>query len=422
VTEVRPLRAYAEIALGRQRSPAHEAGPHMIPYLRAANVRDGVLDLDEDVKEMNFDPVEQKIFSLVRGDVLVTEGSGSLRAVGASAIWNGEIEGTVCFQNTLLRLRPRPATDPRFLAWWCRFAFADGLFASIASGANIFHVSADRVRSLPLTYRPLARQRAIADYLDAETARIDALIEKKRRLVGALSEEFRAAALQKVTGARGSHGGVTRLDWLGDVDGEWPTPQISSIADFFTGTSFPHEYQGKADGEVPFFKVADLALEKDGFYLHSPANFVSHADAEELGGRIVPPQTVVYARVGAALLLNLRRITTTDCLVDDNVRGVQFRRGDVRYWAYLLSLLDLAQFANPGPVPSIAEGQVGGIRVPMPPEDVQRSIADALDERRALIEKTRARIDRQIGLLVEHRQALITAAVTGELAVPGVAA
>ncbi|MDA8360205.1 MAG: restriction endonuclease subunit S [Actinomycetota bacterium] len=199
VSEIRPLRAYAEVALGRQRSPQHEEGSHMTPYLRAANVKDGILDLT-DVKEMNFAPPEQQMFSLKKGDVLVTEGSGSLGSVGASAVWSSEIEGPVCFQNTLLRLRPRPGTDPRFLAWWCRHAFADGIFASVALGANIFHVSADRVRALPLRYVSLSTQRAVADYLDRETARIDALIAKINQQLDLLTEHRQALITAAVTG------------------------------------------------------------------------------------------------------------------------------------------------------------------------------------------------------------------------------
>ena len=95
----RPLRALATVDLGRQRSPVHEQGPHMVPYLRAANVSDGRLNL-VDVKEMNFSLREQQFFALKPGDVLVTEGSGSLQTVGASAVWRGEIPGAVCFQNT----------------------------------------------------------------------------------------------------------------------------------------------------------------------------------------------------------------------------------------------------------------------------------------------------------------------------------
>ena len=197
--ETRPLRAYAEVDLGRQRSPRHDTGPHMTPYLRAANVKDGELDLS-DVKSMNFEPNERDQFSLQRGDVLVTEGAGSLAAVGVSAVWNGEIEETICFQNTLLRLRPKGSTDSRFLAWWCRFAHAGGLFASVAQGANIYHISAERVRSLPMAYAPLVVQQAIADYLDAETSRIDAIIKKENQTVNLLVERWQSLITAAVTG------------------------------------------------------------------------------------------------------------------------------------------------------------------------------------------------------------------------------
>jgi restriction endonuclease S subunit len=199
VSEVRPLRFYAEVALGRQRSPQHENGVHMVSYLRAANVKDGALTL-EDVKVMNFTPAEQQVFALRPGDILVTEGSGSLRAVGASAVWSDEFPGVVCFQNTLLRLRPRVSTDPRFLSWWCRSAFASGLFASVAEGANIFHLSAERVRALPMTHLSLDVQRAIADVLDIETTRINRLTRKLRNQIDLLTEHRQALITAAVTG------------------------------------------------------------------------------------------------------------------------------------------------------------------------------------------------------------------------------
>jgi len=103
-----------DVTMGRQRSPKHAVGEHIVPYLRAANVKDGRLQLDS-VFEMNFSPAEQATFSLRPGDVLVTEGCGSIGQLGAAARWDGEIGGTVCFQNTLLRLRAvQGVTDPGF--------------------------------------------------------------------------------------------------------------------------------------------------------------------------------------------------------------------------------------------------------------------------------------------------------------------
>ena len=128
------------ITIGRQRSPKHETGDHLVPYLRSANVTLGGVDI-EDVKSMNFDPDEQAKFGLEVGDVLVSEGSASPGAVGMPAVWSGEVGGVVCFQNTLLRYRPVPGvTLSGFVEQWCRWAFESGQFLRASSGTNIYHI------------------------------------------------------------------------------------------------------------------------------------------------------------------------------------------------------------------------------------------------------------------------------------------
>jgi type I restriction enzyme S subunit len=195
----RSLGAMAAIALGRQRSPEHDSGPHMIRYLRAANVKDGVLDLS-DVKLMNFNPSEQRVFALRQGDILVSEGAGSLSAVGATARWRAELEGMVCFQNTLLRLRPRSGTSADFLAWWCRGAYYAGLFAAIADGANIFHLSAERLRNVRCAIPDLGEQFQTAATLDLEEAKLVGLRRHLNRQLNLLSEKRQALITAAVSG------------------------------------------------------------------------------------------------------------------------------------------------------------------------------------------------------------------------------
>jgi type I restriction enzyme S subunit len=197
--EGRRLAAYATVTLGRQRSPEQSVGPFMTRYLRAANVKDGQLDLT-DVMTMNFNPTEQKVFGLADRDILVSEGAGSLEAVGAAAVWHEDLAGVVCFQNTLLRLRPRPGTDPDYLAWWCRGAFFSGLLAAIASGANIFHLSAERMKSLRMDPPDLASQVQIARDLEAAEVRTRTAVEQLSRQLDLLAERRRALITAAVTG------------------------------------------------------------------------------------------------------------------------------------------------------------------------------------------------------------------------------
>jgi type I restriction enzyme S subunit len=378
----------------------------MVPYLRAANVKDGKLDLT-DVKEMNFNPNEQSTFALNAGDVLVTEGSGSIGAVGASAVWNGELDGVVCFQNTLLRLRPRPSTDPRFLAWWCRYAFGDGLFASIATGANIFHVSADRVRSLPMAYLPLGDQRAIADYLDAETARLDALIGKKQQMVVLLRKRVVAA-----------------IDYSTAGSGE--LVQVRHLASRLT--SGPRGWADfVADEGTPFIRITNiqrLSIELDmaNTLFVDPPKTAEARRTEVREGDVLISITADVGSVGVA------RVDQEGANVSQHVALLSPKRSIVEPDWMALAIrsthargqLDSGQYG--GTKTQLSLGDVASLRVPLPSLAEQRIRLARLHR---VLHDTNHTVDllgTQIGLLREHRDALIKAAVEGHLENRGVAA
>jgi type I restriction enzyme S subunit len=156
-----------DVTIGRQRSPKHTVGVYPTLYLRAANVKDGYLDLS-DVKSMDFDPLERMKYALAPGDVLVTEGCGSLAKLGATASWSGELEDEVCFQNTLIRLRGRRGVSLSGYAYqWARYCFENGKFAEIASGTNIFHLSLERLSLLHVAPVPLAEQQAFVERVES---------------------------------------------------------------------------------------------------------------------------------------------------------------------------------------------------------------------------------------------------------------
>ena len=190
----RPLREIAEVRMGRQRSPRHAKGNHILPYVRAANVKQDSLDLTS-VLKMNFDPGEQQIYALRPGDILVTEGCGSLAGIGANAVWNGEVGGVVCLQNTVIRLRAKEIS-PSLLRHWARYAFGAGLFAKAAKGTTIFHIGQKRCEQMAVRLPPDGASRVQAEQGMA------ALKEAKRR-AGERAESLqrtRAALFQQELG------------------------------------------------------------------------------------------------------------------------------------------------------------------------------------------------------------------------------
>jgi type I restriction enzyme S subunit len=156
----------------------------MVKYLRAANVKDGRLDL-KSVMAMNFDLREQEFYALRQGDVLVTEGCGSPIELGASARWNDDLAGTVCFQNTLLRLRARPGvSDPAYLYLLARWCYSTGAWLTASSGTSILHIGHTRAKRVPVPVPPLDVQRKIGFVVAA----YDELIENNNRRIKLLEE------------------------------------------------------------------------------------------------------------------------------------------------------------------------------------------------------------------------------------------
>lgn len=161
--ELRRTDEVGDVQLGRQRSPSHAAGPHMRPYLRVANVFDGYIDYS-DVLEMNFTPSEYKVFSLRVGDILLNEGQ-SLELVGRNSVYGG-LSG-MCFQNTLVRFRPRLVTS-EFSRAVFKYWFDSGVFRRIArQTTSIAHLGADRFAALPFPVPSAWEQRRIAEILGA---------------------------------------------------------------------------------------------------------------------------------------------------------------------------------------------------------------------------------------------------------------
>ena len=168
----------AEIRLGRQRSPKRATGPHMRPYLRAANITWEGLDLS-DVKEMDFNPNEFNSYRLIPNDILLSEASGSQDEVGKPAIWQDEIEGC-CFQNTLIRVRAYPAiVDYLFVHLLSNARSGD--LGRAARGVGIHHLGAQRTESWPIALPPLAEQHRIV----AEVERHLSVIQKAEVAVDA---------------------------------------------------------------------------------------------------------------------------------------------------------------------------------------------------------------------------------------------
>jgi type I restriction enzyme S subunit len=152
-----------QVTLGRQKSARQSVGEHVIPYIRAANIMDGTLRLD-DLQTMNFTPIEQSRFNLKPGDVLVVEGG----SIGQSAMWSGQIAGSVGFDKHVIRLRSIPNKSiPEYAFQWARWAYESGSFARRATGITIKALGFARASSMEVPEIDVERQQQITRVLSS---------------------------------------------------------------------------------------------------------------------------------------------------------------------------------------------------------------------------------------------------------------
>lgn len=287
-------------------------------------------------------------------------------------------------------------------------------------GTTFMELSAGNLGLHALPFPPEAEQRSIADFLDRETAKIDALIAKKRTLIERLQEKRTALISRTVT--RGLPPAAARaagldpnpkfkpsgIDWLGDIPKHWHSKPLKHVTDFVNGMAFkPEDWSQEG---TPIIRIENLNGGSDFncFEGDVPAKF--HVQKGDLlfgwsGNRGTSFGPFLWWREGLHYLnQHIFRLTDLKC-----------EKGWL-YWCLKAVTKTIEDEAHGiiGMV-HVTRGKLGGVHVPVLPPSEQKAIAAYLDEATAhldgLVEKATAAVER----LQEYRIAVITAAVTGKV-------
>lgn len=360
-------------------------------------------------------PRETERFRLRKGDILVSEGGDA----GRTAIF--DIDSEFFFQNAISRVRPdwRTKVEPRFIYYWFTYLKVVGYVEMVCNVATIPHFTAEKVKAAPFAFPPRDTQQRIARFLDEKTARIDGLIEKKRGLLDRLDEKRQALITKVVT--KGLNPEVqmksSGIDRLGDVPAHWSVRRIKELGNLIGGSGFPHDFQGQKDLELPFFKVVDLGRVSQGQKMLEADNSIDRTTASLLGAAIIEPGDIAFAKVGAALLLNRFRSIGVPCCIDNNMMAFRSDHQVAPDFAlFAFGQMDFADIVQPGAIPSVSGGQVGEVEIVVPHIEEQIEIAQHLFRWLEVFEYCECRISESQRLLEEYRSALISEAVTGQLA------
>jgi type I restriction enzyme, S subunit len=196
------------------------------------------------------------------------------------------------------------------------------------------------------------------------------------------------------------------IESIKDLPESWSAVRLGDIATSKGGFGFPINRQGRKEGEYPFFKVSDMNLPGNEKFMRSSNNWIDALTLKELKAKTFPSSTIVFPKIGAALLTNKKRMLVRDSVIDNNVMAVVVNEGSEclpEYLYHWFLTLDLGRIANPGTVPSLTSGRLEEVALPLPPLSEQRKIAAVL----GLVQRAMEQQERLIVLTTELRKSLL---------------
>jgi len=309
-----------------------------------------------------------------------------------------------------LALEPKDI-QPRYLSHLLRAYDITKVFYSMGGGLRQSTKFKD-LKRLTIITPSKEEQVAISNFLDHETAKIDALIQEQERLIELLKEKRQAVISHAVT--KGLDPDVkmkdSGIEWLGEVPEHWEVKKGAYVGRLFGSEQIAED--GISDvGAVPFLKVSSLS--EHSFEIQSWDWFITEEIAQ---GTHTRNNYIVFPKRGAAIFLNKVNIVRQPSVIDPNLMGWQmFEFADIEYIAFALRARKLDELADISTVPQINNKHIYPEKFPLPPLSEQLEIVTFLNTSLRKTDTLITESELAIALLEERRSALISAAVTGQI-------
>jgi type I restriction enzyme S subunit len=360
-------------------------------------------------------------FKLCRGQVILTKDSESWDDIAIPAYVPQDMPNVVCGYHLAVLTPDDELLSGRYLSWLCRSESLNGQFKVSANGVTRYGLGLYAIKNAIVAVPPIREQGRIADFLDERTKRIDALIVRKERLLELLAEKRQALITHAVT--KGLNPSVpikpSGIDWLGDIPEHWKLERLDRLVDPRRPIRYGIVLPGPDfDGGVPIIKGGDVRpdrLDPGSLSRTDPEIEAIHRRSRLAIGDIVYSIRGSYGDVelvpdelaGANLTQDTARIAP----IDNVERG----------WLVLyLKSPPMRQQMAAGAIGATIKGvNIRDLRraiVAMPPASEQAQIAQVIGEKVRELEAVETKVRGSIHRLHEYRDAVITAAVTGQIA------
>ncbi|EOU3641190.1 restriction endonuclease subunit S [Campylobacter upsaliensis] len=392
------------------------------PYITFTNVCNNAV-INPDLMEYVFIDSKEKQNKVLKNDILFLQSSETFEDVGKSAIYLNDDE---VYLNTFCKgFRIEREAYPMYLNYLLSSLSYKRYFMSVCSGFTRINLRQEHFLDIPLILPPLQEQKEIAEFLDKKCEKIQNYINKKQKLITLLQEKKQALINEAVCGRVACHTERSEvsttaykpsgIEYLGLIPHHWEVARsgliYKNISSGTTPQSDNDEYY--KNGNIFWINSGDL---NDSVLTNSKNKITQKAMMAYSALKISPKGSLIIAMYGATIgkvsILGIDACTNQACCVLCESKYLNTR---FVFYYFIAKRQDLISMAYGGGQPNISQDIIKNFKIPLPPLQEQKEIAEFLDKKcekiNSVIEKTK----RQIELIKEYKNTLINEAVCGRI-------
>ena len=313
------------------------------------------------------------------GDVLFQRSSENQEDAGTSNVYLDQHVSSA-FGGFVIRGKKVGEYNPIFIKYLLGSSFIREQITHRAQGAQHINVSQDTLADVALLMPSMREQEAVGLVF----LHLDNLITLHQRKYDKLAQ-LKKSMLDKMFPKPGER--FPEIRFAGFTD-PWEQRKLGELGFAQSGIGFPDAEQGGTEG-IPFFKVSDMNTPGNERELIASNNYVTAEQAARMGWHPIDQvPAIFFAKVGAAVMLNRKRLVNKPFLLDNNTMAFSMNSSllDMQFGQSLFERLDLTSLIQVGALPSYNSSDVEGISVSLPSTmDEQRQIGQYLCDLNTLI-------------------------------------
>lgn len=301
------------------------------------------------------------------------------------------------------------------------YIFASGeSYKGLGKLGTQLNLNTETVGSISIAIPTSVEQQSIANFLDKETTRLDALIAKKQQLIETLKEKRIAAISQAVT--KGLNPDVpmkdSGIEWLDIIPEHWNIIKLKWFSKIYSGgTPDKNNEDFWEDGTIPWINSGTVNQE----YITTPSQYITKEAFQSSSAKWIPKGALVMALAGQGktkgMVAQLGIKTTCNqsmaAIIPDNRAHPRY----ILYWL-MINYQNIRNLGGGNQRDGLNLVMLGNIQCPIPPIEEQVKIVNKLDSEEVVFKNLSDKTQKAINKLQEYKTALISAAVTGKIKVP----